>query len=93
MLPCIKGSPAMKKLLALTTFAAFAFAAQSAAACDWNREANSQEQTVATTATPSEQSKATEQAAPAQGPATTVASDQGQSVAPSAPVIPVNDRH
>jgi hypothetical protein len=83
----------MKKLLALTTFVAFAFAAQSAAACDWNREANSQEQTVATTATPSEQTQATQRAAPAQAPATTVASDQRQSTAPSVPAILVNDRH
>jgi hypothetical protein len=84
----------MKKLLAVTTFAAFAFAAQSAAACDWNREAESQAQTVATTATPSEPTQATQQA-PSQPPATTVASDQGarQSVAPSAPIVLVNDRH
>jgi hypothetical protein len=93
MLPCIRRSPAMKKLLALTTFAAFAFAAHSAAACDWNREANSQEQTVATTATPSEQTQTTQQGAPAQAPATAVASDQHQSVAPSAPVVLVNDLH
>jgi hypothetical protein len=83
----------MKKLLAVTTFAAFAFAAQSAAACDWNREASSAEQTVATTATPSEQTQATQQAAPVQAPATTVTSDQRQSVAPSASVVLVNDRH
>jgi hypothetical protein len=81
----------MKKLLALATFAAFALTAQSAAACDWNREANSQEQTVATTATPSEQTQATQQAGPAQ--VTAVASDQRQSVAPSAPVVLVNDSH
>jgi hypothetical protein len=84
----------MKKLLAVTTFAAFAFAAQSAAACDWNREADSQAQTVATTVTPSEPTKATQQA-PSQPPATTVASDQGarQPVEPSAPIVLVNDRH
>jgi hypothetical protein len=85
----------MKKLLAVTTFAAFAFAAQSAAACDWNREADSQEQTVATAATPSEQTKATQQTAPSQPPATSVASDQSvrQPVTPSAPIVQVNDRH
>ena len=84
----------MKKLLAATTFAVFAFAAQSAVACDWNREASSQEQTVATAATPSEPTQ-TQQAAPSQPPATTVASDQGvrQSIEPSAPVVLVNDRH
>jgi hypothetical protein len=84
----------MKKLLA-ATFAVFAFAAQSAVACDWNREASSQEQTVATAATPSEPTQATQQAAPSQPPATAVASDQGvrQSTEPSAPVVLVNDRH
>ena len=55
----------MKKLLAATTFAAFALAAQSAAACDWNREASSEAQTVATTATPSEQTQAAQEAAEA----------------------------
>ena len=84
----------MKKLLAVTTFAAFAFAAQSAAACDWNREADSQAQTVATTATPSEPTQATQQT-PSQPAATNVASDQAarQPVEPSAPVVLVNDRH
>ena len=84
----------MKKLLAVTTFAAFAFAAQSAAACDWNREADSQAQTVATTAMPSEPTQATQQA-PSQPSATSVASDQStrQPVEPSAPIVLVNDRH
>jgi spermidine/putrescine-binding protein len=83
----------MKKLLAVTTFAAFALAAQSAAACDWNREANSQEQTVATTATPSEQTQAAQEAAPAQAPTTNVAADSREPVTPSAPVVLVNDKH
>jgi hypothetical protein len=83
----------MKKLLAVTTFAAFAFAAQSAAACDWNREAESQAQTVATAA-PSEPTQTTQQT-PSQPPATAVASDQTarQPVQPSAPIVLVNDRH
>jgi hypothetical protein len=85
----------MKKLLAAATFAAFAFAAQSAVACDWNREADSQQQTVATTATPSEQTQATQQAAPSQTPAPAVVFDQSvrQQVDPSTPVVLVNDRH
>ena len=85
----------MKKLLAVATFAAFAFAAQTAVACEWNREASSQEQTVATTATPSEPTQATQQAAPSQPPTTTFASDQGtrQTAEPAAPVVLVNDRH
>jgi hypothetical protein len=80
----------MKKLLAVTTFAAFALAAQSAAACDWNREANSQ---APTAATPSEQTQAAQEAAPAQAPATNVAADSREPVTPSAPVILVNDKH
>ena len=36
----------MKKLFVVT---AFAFAAHSAAACDWNREASAKDQVVATT--------------------------------------------
>ncbi len=39
----------MKKLFVVTAFAAFAFAAHSAAACDWNREASAKDQVVATT--------------------------------------------
>jgi hypothetical protein len=90
-----EGNRAMKKLLAVATFAAFAFAAQTAAACEWNREASSQEQTVATTATAPEPTQVTQQAAPSQPPAGTVASDQGtrQPAEPAAPIVLVNDRH
>jgi hypothetical protein len=42
----------MKKLVAAAVFAAVALAAQSAAACDWNREASTDQQQVATTAAP-----------------------------------------
>jgi hypothetical protein len=90
-----EGNRAMNKFLAVATFAAFAFAAQTAAACEWNREASSQEQTVATTATPSEPAQATQQTAPSQPPASTVASDQGtrQPAESAAPIVLVNDRH
>jgi len=44
--------PGMTKLLVVTTFAAFAFAAGPASACDWNREASTNDPAVATTATP-----------------------------------------
>ena len=60
----------MKKLLAVTIFAAFAFAAYPAAACDWNREASAQNPVVATTATTTDQ---TSQAAPSQPQPTSVA--------------------
>lgn len=38
----------MKQLVVILAFAAFASAAQSAAACDWNRTASAQDQVVAT---------------------------------------------
>jgi hypothetical protein len=59
----------MKKVLAVTIFAAFAFAAYPAAACDWNREASAQTSVVATTATTTDQ---TSQAAPSRPQPTSV---------------------
>jgi hypothetical protein len=78
----------MKKLVAATVFAAVALAAQSAAACDWNREASSEQQQIATTATPTQ--------APVTSTATqapTVAAEASKPVEPTAPVVLVNDRH
>jgi hypothetical protein len=79
----------MTKLAAATIFAVVALAAQSAAACDWNHEASTDQQQVATTATT---------AAPAQTaqPATaapTVAAEASRPATPTAPVVLVNDRH
>ena len=37
----------MKKLVVATAFAAFAFAAHSATACDWNRQASAKDPAVA----------------------------------------------
>jgi hypothetical protein len=59
----------MKKVLAVTVFAAFAFASYPAAACDWNREASAQTPVVATTPTTTDQ---TSQAAPSQPQPTSV---------------------
>jgi hypothetical protein len=42
----------MKKLIVGTAFAAAALASQSALACDWNREASTQNPVVATAASP-----------------------------------------
>ena len=78
----------MKKLVAATVFAAVALAAQSAAACDWNREASSEQQQIATTAAPTQ--------APVTSTATqapTVAVEASKPVEPTAPVVLVNDRH
>jgi hypothetical protein len=74
----------MKKLVAATIFAAVAFAAQSAAACDWNREASTDQQQVATSAPVQAPQPATS------APTTTEAS---RPATPTAPVVLVNDRH
>jgi hypothetical protein len=84
--PSLKRSPAMRKLVAATAFAAFALAAQSAVACDWNREASTEQQTVATTAAPTQTPQTT-------SPTQTVASEAAKPVEPTAPVVLVNDRH
>jgi hypothetical protein len=78
----------MKKLVAAAMFAAVAFAAQSAAACDWNREASTEQQ-IATTATPAQ----TQPAASTATQAPTVAAETSKPVEPTAPVVLVNDRH
>jgi len=75
----------MNKLLAATIFAVVAFAAQSAAACDWNREARSDQQQVATTATPTQAPQTATQAP-------TVAAEVSRPVTPTAPVVQVNER-
>jgi hypothetical protein len=59
----------MRKLVAITAFAAVAFTVQSAAACDWNRQASTGQQTAAA-ATPAPQ---TQQAAPAASQTSAVA--------------------
>jgi hypothetical protein len=82
----------MTKLLIVTTFAAFAFTAGPAAACDWKREASTKDPAVATTATPTQQTTSQATAAPAQ-PAS-VASDEsaGKPVDASAPIVLITER-
>jgi len=76
----------MTKLAAATIFAVVALAALSAAACDWNREASTDQQQVATTAAPAQTAQpATE--------APTVAAEASRPATPTAPVVLVNDRH
>jgi hypothetical protein len=75
----------MKKLVAATIFAAVAFAAQSAAACDWNREASTGQQQVAAS-TPV-------QAPQPASPAPTTTAEVSRPATPTAPVVLVNDRH
>jgi hypothetical protein len=76
----------MNKLVAATLFAAVAFAAQSAAACDWNREASTEQQ-VATTAAPVQTQPSTATQAP------TAAAETAKPVEPTAPIVLVTDRH
>jgi hypothetical protein len=79
----------MRQLVVVTAFAAIAFTAQSAAACDWNREASTEQQTVATTAAPAPQ---TEQAAPAASQRSTAAAEtSSKPVEQSVPVVLVSD--
>jgi len=81
----------MKKLLVVTSFAAFA--AYPAAACDWNHEASAKDPVVAATATTTEQ---TPQATPASSPqATSVAADESarKPIDEPAPVVLITDRH
>jgi len=79
----------MKTLVAATVFAVVALTAQSAAACDWNRQASTEQQ-VATTAAPTQ----TQPAAPTTTQAPTVADEASKPVAPTAaPVVLVTDRH
>jgi hypothetical protein len=71
-------------LVVATAFAAAALAAQSASACDWNREASTEQQTVAATAPPVPAPQTT---------ATSVASETNKPVEPTAPIVLVTDRH
>jgi len=85
----------MTKLLAVTTFAALAFAVSPAAACDWNREASTADPAVATAA-PVQQptSQAASQAATAQPQAPSVAAETSPpKPADVSPVVLVTDRH
>lgn len=80
----------MKKLLIVTSFAAFSV--YPAAACDWNHEASANDTVVTAAATPAEQ---TPQAAPAWPQATSVAVDVSarKPIDEPAPIVLINDRH
>jgi len=77
----------MRKLVAATVLAALALAAQSAVACDWNREANASQQQVATTAAPAQPSQTTATTPQAANVASSKAAE------PTAPIVRVNDRN
>ena len=80
----------MTKFFVAAGFAAVAFAAIPAAACDWNREASARDPVVATTAAPAEQTAAQTTANPTQPAAEASAP---KPVSEPAPVVLVTDRH
>jgi hypothetical protein len=82
----------MKKLFVVTAFAAFAFAAHSAAACDWNREASAKDQVVATTdltASPT----CSGPNCPSPQPTSVASEETRRATAEPAPVVLITSRH
>jgi hypothetical protein len=78
----------MRKLVVVTAFAAVTLTAQSAAACDWNRQASTEQQTVATAVQPPQ----TQQAATAPSQTSTAAAETDRKpVEEAAPVVLVSD--
>ena len=82
---------AMKKLLVVASFTALA--TYPAAACDWNHEANAQDQVVAATAATTD--PAPQAATPASPQATGVAVDQSarKPIDEWPPIVLATDRH
>ena len=79
----------MKKLFVVT---AFAFAAHSAAACDWNREASAKDQVVATTdltASPT----CSGPNCPSPQPTSVASEETRRATAEPAPVVLITSRH
>lgn len=78
----------MRKLVVVTAFAAVTLTVQSAAACDWNRQASTEQQTAAATVAPAQ----AQQAAPAASQTSTVTADTTRSPAEqAAPVMLASD--
>ena len=73
----------MTKLLVATTFAVAAFSAYPAAACDWNREARTNDPAVASAATPTVQTTSQAAAAPSQTARTGALANPPTSLRPS----------
>jgi len=82
----------MKKLFVVTAFAAFAFAAHSATACDWNREASAKDQVVTTTdltASPT----CSGPNCPSPQPTSVASEETRRATAEPAPVVLITSRH
>jgi hypothetical protein len=86
-------SLAMKKLLVVASFAAFA--ACPAAACDWNHEASANDPVVAATAATAATTDQTPQATTASPQATSVAVNESarKPIDQPAPIVLITDRH
>ena len=83
----------MTKVFVAAGFAAVAFAATPAIACDWNREASARDPVVATTVAPAEQTT-TQTTANSTRPANIAADTSARKPASEpAPVVLVTDRH
>lgn len=78
----------MSKLVAITAFAVVAFTAQSAAACDWNRQASTEQQTAAAAAPAPQAQQASSPTS--QSPAASAETTR-KPVEDAAPVVLVSD--
>ena len=84
----------MKKLVVLAAVSAFAVAAHSAAACDWDREASASDQAVAASEQASLATPTCDDAnCPAPQPTSSVASQETRTVNKPAPIVLITDRH
>jgi hypothetical protein len=84
----------MKELVVLAAFSAFAVVAHSAAACDWNREANANDQTVAASEqTPQATPTCDGANCPAPQPTSVASKETRQTVNEPAPIVLITDRH
>jgi hypothetical protein len=84
----------MKKLVVVTTFAAFALAAHSAAACDWNREASAANQVVATTDPTAEASPTCSgPSCPAPQPTSVASEETRKATDEPAPIVLITSRN
>jgi hypothetical protein len=83
----------MQKLLIVTVFAALT--AYPAAACEWNREASTQDPVVASTDQTPQAAPACSGADCAAPPKASIASEQTarKTVNEASPIVPVTDRH
>jgi hypothetical protein len=89
---CNQRSPAIRKLtrtlVVVTAFAALAFTAQSVAACDWNRQASTEQPTTAAALPPQQTPQA---ASAATQTSTTAAETTRKAVEEAAPVVLASD--